>query len=120
MIRRSGEICRLNTVDGVLELPIDEILWVGSDDTVDNSPCRVYSDRQAFTLKDRFEKVLPTLGSAFLFCLQRGAVNQRRIRSFEGNTITLDQGDTLTVDEFLARRYRDAFCRNLAQWVWED
>jgi len=119
MIRRTGETRTLNTETGSQEMVIDDILWIESSGVRENSPCCLHTDRGRILCQENFEKVLPILGSAFLTCLPRGAVNQRRIRAFVGQSIELDNGETMTVEPFLAARYRDAYCRNLAKWVWE-
>jgi len=120
MIRDSAEKCSLQTERGEEEFLIDSILWVESKGMNEYSPCVLHTDFGDVVCSQHFEKILPKLGSSFLFCLPRGAVNQLRIKSFLGQTIELDTGVTLTVEPFLASRYQETYCRNLAQWVWED
>jgi len=120
MIRPERESRKFETENGTETLPLYDILYAESDCGEGNNPCRLHLADRVVVCRDHFEAIFPLLGKYFLFCMKRGAVNQQHIRSFAGNVLALDTGERIEIDPFLAAKFREAYCRNLVQWVWED
>ena len=120
MIRPLQEKRIFETDAGAEEIALHAILWAeGVADGTRRGATLHLADRSV-TCAASFEALRPLLGDAFLFCLSCGAVNQLHIRSFEKDRIVLDNGETLTISPFLAPKFREKYCRELAHRVWED
>lgn len=120
MIHPIQDTCSFDTEIGVRSISLYDILWVdGSTDDVD-SPTRIHLVDQVLFCRQSFEELLPQLGDAFLFCLNRGAVNELHISRIEADALVLDTGERLPLSPFLSSRFREKFCRDLAHRVWED
>ena len=112
--------CSFDTETGVRSISLDDILWVdGGADDVD-STTRLHLTNQVLICRQSFEELLPQLGDAFLFCLNRGAVNELHISRIEADALALDTGERLPLSPFLTSRFREKLCRDLAHRVWED
>ena len=120
MIRPFQETRVFESQPEPVEIALYDILWAdGSYDGAQHLTRLHLADRVVICQKP-FVNLRPMFGDAFLFCLTNGAVNQLRIRSFEAESIVLDNGETLTVSSFLAEKFREKYCRYLASLVWED
>lgn len=120
MIRASRETYTFETDQGAEKIPLYDILW--AEDVCEDAQLLIrlhLADRTA-TCKNSLDELRSLPGDIFLFCLNRGVVNQLRIRSFQDDRIVMDTGEELPVSPFFSERFRRKYCGNLAHWVWED
>ena len=120
MIQPSREMHIFPTPSGSCEIALYDILWAEGSTEGKKRPTLLHLADQVVSCTTPFETLRPLLGDTFLSCLSDGAVNELRIRSFEGDQIEIDTGEILKVPPFLAPKFREKFCRDLASWVWVD
>ena len=120
MIRPVQETCSFDTKAGVCSISLHDILWVDADAEDSDGTTRIHLADQVLTCSQSFEELLPQLGDTFLFCLNRGTVNELHVRCIEADALVLDTGERLPLAPFLASRFREKLCRDLAHRVWED
>ena len=120
MIRALANVHTFETDHGAVDIAPYDILWAEEIAEGAQLFTHLHLADRVLTCPQSLDTLLATADNIFLFCLLSGAVNQLRIRSFEDDKIVMDTGETLAISPFLSERFRQKYCSNLAQLVWED
>lgn len=120
MIRALPQVRTFETDHGAVNIALYDILWAEEIAEGAQLFTRLHLADRVVICPKSLDALLSAANNIFLFCLLNGAVNQLRIRSFEEDKIVMDTGEVLAISPFLSERFRQKYCSNLAQLVWED